>query len=289
MRFQESLDAVRAMLGRAEWDEASRVLDRAESIAADDAELALVAIHRASIPVLRGDPNPDLRVFREAVVRRHSPRHVIIAAYYILIHVLEKHDRDAAERYIPPFLDAVQEYGDPYYENIARDIVATYESLRGDHESAIERQRTALAELESYDGPDALLCRTTAMHNLAYTCLAANRFAEALRYATDSIPLGEQLGRADFLGQILLTASFANLCSGRYAEAERLVGRAEALLAGTRFARYVHYVRGEVARRRGDLDRAAEHFKRLEEFYPEIPDVAEILLTMNLAPFLLPE
>lgn len=289
MNFKESLDEARAILGRAGWDEAHRVLDHAESIAADDAELALVAMHRASIPVLRGDANPDLQVFRENIVRRHTPRHVAIAGYYILIHVLEKHDRASAERYLPTFLDAVREMGDSYYENIARDVVATYESLCGEHDSAIERQRTALAELESYDGPDALLCRTTAVHNLAYSCLAANRVAEALRYANRSLALGEQLGRPDFLGQILLTTAFANLCSNRLHETQQLIDRAAEFLAGTRHERYVHYVRGEVARRRGDLDTAAAHFERLEELYPDIPGVAEILLSMNVAPFLLPE
>jgi len=289
MNFQESLDAARAMLGRAEWDEARRVLDHAESVAADDSQQALVAMHRASIAVLRGDADPDLLVFRENIVRRHSARHVVIAGYYILVHVLEKRDRDAAERYLVPFLDAVREMGDPYFDNVAQDIVATLESLRGDHDAAIERQRAALAELEEYDGPDALLLETTYAHNLAYSCLAANRYDEALQYANASLAAGERLGRSDFLGQILLTAAFASLCSERLADTERLADRASDLVAGTRFERYIHYLRGEVARRRGDLDRAAEHFGRLETLYPDIPGVVEILLSMNVAPFLLPE
>ena len=289
MNFQESLAAARAILGRADWDEARQMLDYASSIASNDAEHALVAMHRASIPVLRGDANPDLRVFRENIVRRHSVRHVAIAGYYILIYVLEKHDRAAVERYLPPFLDAVKEMGDPYYDNIAREIVATYDSLRGDHDAAIEKQRIALEELGPYTGPDELLLKTTAAHNLAYSCLAANRFAEAVKYVEMSLVLGERLGRPDFLGQILLTASFAQLCSERLDDAERLTERAAQYLEDTRFERYIHYLRGEVARRRGDVDLAAEHFERLEELYPDIPGVAEILLSMNVAPFLLPE
>lgn len=289
MNFQESLAAARTILGRADWDEARRVLDHAASIASDDAEHALVTMHRASIPVLRGDASPDLRVFRENIVRRHSVRHVAIAGYYILIHVLEKHDRAAIERYLPPFLDAVREMGDPYYDNIAREIVATYESIRGDHDAAIEKQRALLDELQSYKGPDELLLKTTAAHNLAYACLAANRIAEAVKYVEVSLEMGERLARPDFLGQILLTAAFAQLCSDQLDEAARLTERAAEFLGDTRFERYIHYLRGEIARRRGDLDGAAQHFERLEELYPDIPGVAEILLSMNVAPFLMPE
>lgn len=289
MTFEESLDAVRAALGRAEWDEARRVLDHAESLANDVAQHALVAMHRASIAVLRHDPDPDLRVFRENIVRRHSPRHVFIGGYYILIRAIEEHDRATAERYLGPFVEAVRERADPYYNNIASEIIATVESLRGDHDAAIERQRAALADFDTYDGDDALMLRTAQTHNLAYNCLAANRLEEALQYAEASLALGERLGRPDYLGHILLTAAFANLCSERLDAVEELTVRAADFIAGTRYERYIHYLHGEVARRRGDLDRAAEHFERLEELYPEIPGVAEILLSLNVAPFLLPE
>lgn len=289
MNFEESLDAVRAVLGRAEWDEARRVLDHAESLANDDAQHALVAMHRASIAVLRRDPDPDLRVFREHIVRRHSPRHVFMGCYYILVHAIEKHDRVTVERYLGPFVEAMRARADPYYDNIATEIIAASESLRGDHDAAIERQRAALAELDAYEGEDALLHRTVQTHNLAYNCLAANRLAEALQYSEASLALGERLGRPDYLGDILLTFAFANLCSERLDAVEELAERAAGFVAGTRYERYIHYLHGEVARRRGDLDRAAEHFERLEELYPEIPGVAEILLSLNLAPFLLPE
>ena len=289
MNFEEELEAIRAILGRAEWDEARRAIDHAESLASDEPQHALVAMHRASIPVLRQDPNPDLRVFRENIVRRHSPRHVFMSAYYILIHAIQTSDRVIAERYLAPFVEAARQRADPYYDNLANEIIATVESMRGDHDAAIERQRAALASLDSYEGDDALLLRTTQTHNLAYNCLAANRLDEALQHAHAALALGESVGRADYLGHILLTAAFANLCSERLDAVEDLTERAARFVAGTRYERYIHYLRGELARRRGDVFLASEHFEKLEELYPEIPGVAEILLSLNVAPFLLPE
>ncbi|HEX6097830.1 MAG TPA: tetratricopeptide repeat protein [Thermoanaerobaculia bacterium] len=289
MSFQECIDSARAALGRAEWDAARQDLDRAESIASDDAQHALVALHRASIAVLRRDGSPDLRVFRENMVRRHSPRHVGLAGYYILIDALDRHATDELERYLPPFLDAVRELAEPFWDNLATEVVAAYGSLRGDHDTAIELQRATLADLDTYDGPDALLTRVVTTHNLAYSCLAAHRYEEALAYAQTSLALGEQLGRRDVLAHILLNAAFATICMNRVDEAEGYVGRAAELLAGTRYERYVHYLRGDIARRRGDFDLAADHFEHLKGLYPGIPDLPEMLIGMNLAPFLLPE
>lgn len=289
MTFQDHMSAARASLGRGRWDEAHGALDRAEALAGDEAQHAWVAMHRASVAVLRRDAARDLRLFRENVVRRHSPRHVAFAAYYILIDAIDRHDVATLELYLPPFLDAVRATGDPLWDSLAAEVVASYDSLCGDHDAAIERERAALADLDRYEGPDLLLRKVAATNNLAFSCLAANRYEEALQYARTSLALGEQLGRPDALGQILLHAAFASLCTHRYAQAEEYADRAETYVAGTRYERYVHYLRGEIARRRGDLDAAMNHFERLEAIYPEIPDVAQILLSMNVAKFLLPE
>lgn len=289
MTFQEHLDATRDALGRADWSAAARALDAAEALARDEAQHALVQMHRASIPVLRGEAGADLRVFRENFLRRHSPRHVAIAGYYILVDVLHRGDLGTAERYLPAYLEAVRELDEPHHWAAARDLESTVDSLRGRHVAAIERHRATLMELQSYDGADAPLLRATALHNLVYDCLAANRFAEALQSVEASIAAAERLGRADYLAQVLVTASFAHLCGGSLDDAERLATRAEPVAAGQRLERYVHYVRGEVARRRGDVEGAAACFQRLAAFYPEIPGVAEMLLSMNVAPFLLPE
>jgi tetratricopeptide (TPR) repeat protein len=289
MSVPELLAAVRIVLGRAEWDEAAALLDRAEPLASGEAEHAFVAMHRASIPVLRGDLDPDVRVFRENMLRRHSPRHVAVAGYYLLTHLLDTRDLAGVELYLPPFLDAVREIRETSFDLVAADVVAAYDSLRGDHDDAIQRQHDALENIDAYDGPDGPLCKAMALHNLSYNYLAANRFEEALRYALEALAIAEQLGRADFLGQILLNAAFAAVCQNRVDEAEHYAERAARYVMETRFERYVHYLRGEIARRRGDFDRAADHFEHLKPLYPGIPDLPEMLIGMNLAPFLLPE
>jgi tetratricopeptide (TPR) repeat protein len=287
--FDEALETVLTALRAGAFDDAVRALNAAEEVASSEAEQAMLRMHRASIDVLQGKRDADIRVFLENMVRRHSPRHLQIATYYLLVHAIENNDRKLADRTFPAYLEAVNASGDPVQRVASYDVAAAVESMRGNHVAAIEYGRAALAECDRCSDPDELLSRTFITHNLAYNCLAANRFTEALTYARDAVALAEELGREDALRQLLVTAAFAYLCKDQLEDAEALANRAMPFAAATRMERYVHYLHGEIARRRGDRETAERHFRKLEEFYPDTPGVAEILLTMNVAPFLLPE
>jgi tetratricopeptide (TPR) repeat protein len=126
-------------------------------------------------------------------------------------------------------------------------------------------------------------------HNLAYNCLAASEYDDAVTYAEEALRRLDPVTDAAWGAQFLVTAAFAYLCRDRFDDATMAIDAAEPRAAGTDREKYVHYVRGEIARRRGDREEAARHFKKLEVFYPGIPTLTEMLLSMNIAPFLLPE
>jgi tetratricopeptide (TPR) repeat protein len=285
----EHFQAAFAALDRGAFDEADQHLRAAERAATTEAELALVHMRMAGALLLQGRRDVDLNVFRENVVRRHSTRHVCIATYYLLITAIDTNDRASAERYLPLFLDATRELDDPAFTLKSYDIVAAMESLRGNHVAALEYDSVAIAESEKYTGDDALSMRAFVTHNAVYNCLAANRFADALALAPTALELAEQLGNPHVLRQCVVTVAFAHLSANQLDETARLAARAAELAAGTRLERYAHYLLGEVARRRGDTAEAATHFRKLEAFYPDIPGVSEMLLSMNVAPFLMPE
>ncbi|HYI13568.1 MAG TPA: hypothetical protein VEK57_31290 [Thermoanaerobaculia bacterium] len=289
MTFDALIAETLAALRKAGYAAAEDALGRAEAVATSEADLALVQIHRASIPVLQGSRGAEWNVFRENIVRRHSPKHVQLSAYYIVVNAIDRNDRTAAERYLPVMLDAAHALGEPGTTVAVYDAAAAVESMRGNHVAAIEYSKAAFLEAEQYEGPDATFTRAGVAHNVAYNCLAGNELAEALRYINIALPYAERLGNPDVLRQVLLTAAFTYLMNDRLDEAERFTGRAEPLAAGMRLEQYVHYVRGEIARRRGNHVTAKEHFRRIEAFYPEMPGVAEMLLSMNFAPFLMPE
>lgn len=285
----DAMRAAIAALDRGRFDEAEELLREAESLAASDEELALVRMRKTGMAVLRGQRDVDLNVFRENVVRRYSALHVWIATYYLMIVAIDTNDRPAAERYLPLFVDATRALNEAATTLKSYDVIAAVESLRGNHVAAVEYDKVAIAEAAQYTGDDALAVRAFVTHNAVYNCLAGNRYGDALAQAGTALALAEQLGNAALLRQCLITVAFAHLCTEDLDETERLAVRAAELAHDTRLERYVHYLRGEVARRRGNTDEAAEHFRRLEAFYPDIPGVSEMLLSMNVAPFLMPE
>ncbi len=289
MTFDEAMKSVLHALEEAHFAEAIVLLDDAASLASDDAERAHVQLQRAAIPLLQNNFHSDLNVFRENLVRRHTPLHVWIALYYLTIAAVDRNDRESADRYLPQLLDATRELNEPDRTLRAYDVLAAVESMRGNHVAAVEYNKAALLESETCDGPGAVSTRAFITHNLVYNCLAASEYREALVYAPRFLAMAEQLGNELLLRQGRITVAFAYLTNELLDEAETLAIRAYELAKGTRLERYVHYLRGEVARRRGNRDEAAEHFHRLEALYPDIPGVAEMLLSMNVAPFLLPE
>jgi tetratricopeptide (TPR) repeat protein len=289
MTFDETYNAALAAGTAARYDEAEALLRRAGELAASDAERARVDMQRAALPLLQGDRDADLNVFRENLVRRHSTLHVWSALYYLIMAAVDRNDHAGLDRYLEPLLDATRELDQPEYTLRAFDVAAAAELLRGNHIAAMEYDAIALSEAERCEGDNAPALVATTLHNLVYNRLAASEYRAALEHAPRALTLSEALGSEPLLRQCLVTVAFAYLCNGRLDEAERLAVRAGPIAMNTRMERYVHYLHGEIARRRGDLALAAAHFHRLEPLYPEIPDVAAILLSMNVAPFLLPE
>ncbi|HEY0157348.1 MAG TPA: hypothetical protein VGF28_08700 [Thermoanaerobaculia bacterium] len=289
MTFDEAYRAALVAGSTARYDDAEALLRQAEELAADDGERARVDMQRAALPLLQGDRHADLNVFRENLVRRHSPIHVWSALYYLVMAAADRGDHASIARYLAPLLEVTRELDQPAYTLRAYDVAAAAELLRGNRVAALEYDTLALAEAERYDGDDAPAVLAATLHNLVYNRLAASEYRDALAYAPRALALTESLGSEPLLRQCLITGAFAYLCNDRLDEADHLASRAAPVAEGTRMERYVHYLRGEIARRRGDLALAARHFQRLEPLYPEIPDVAAILLSMNVAPFLLPE
>lgn len=289
MTFETLIDDGMAALDRAEFDAAAELFRQAESIASNEADRALAAMRLAAIDVLRTRPDADLRVFRENVMRRHSPMHLFIASYYLTIAAIDRDDREAATRYLPVLLEAARQLEDPTWTIRACNVAAGAESIRGNHIAAIAYGRVALDAFEQSDRDDDEMNRAFVVHNHVYNCLAASEYEEALHYAGEAVERAEATGNRPLLRQALVTTALAYLCRDRLAEAQETIDRAEPMIGGTYLEKYLHYLRGEIARRRGDRDEAARHFRRLEALYPGMPTLTEMLLSMNLAPFLLPE
>jgi tetratricopeptide (TPR) repeat protein len=274
-------------LRHARFDDAEASMRRALQLAATDEERELGAIYVAAVAVLRGDRNASLNAFRHGLLRRVSPRTVYAAAYYLTMFHSMHNGVEAAAKWTPVLIEAAHALDRPRDVAMAYDVAAAVESQRGNHVAALELGRAALVAADRYEGSEeALLMNATVRHNLAYNALAANEFAAAFPHALDAIRYAEQIEHPTLLRQCMVTAAIALLMRERLDEAEAMIGRVE---RGSHFDRYIPYVLGECARRRGDRVAAAAHFRELEAFYPGFPSFAEVLLSYNTASFLMPD
>lgn len=274
-------------LRRGRFDDAEEVFRRALAAAVTDADRELGRIYVAAVPVFRGDRDASLNVFRESLMRRRSARHAYAASYYLLIYDSLHGSAEDGARWTAALLDAANALDEPRTFVTAYDLAATVESQRGNHVAALEYNRASLAMLERCSAnEETALMNAVTRHNIAYNALAGNDFAAALPYAVDAVTHAEALDNPPLLRQCIVTAAIALMMRDRLGEAETMIARLE---RGSHFDRYVPYVLGECARRRGDRRSAAAHFRELEAFYPDIPSLAEILLSYNIAPFLMPD
>lgn len=274
-------------LRQSRFDEADGCFRRAVDAAGNNEERELGRIYVVAVPVLRGDRNASLNTFRENLMRRLSPRHVYMSAYYLTMYESMHGGAEAAAKWTPTLLDAANALDEPPLFVGAYDLAASVESQRGNHTAALELDRAALVVLDRCP-PDesATLMNAMIRHNIAYNALAANEFAAALPHAVDAIPFAAATNNPPLLRQCIVTASIALLVRNRLDEAEATIAELE---RGSHFDRYVPYVLGECARRRGDRDAAAAHFRELEKFYPELPSLTQILLSYDIASFLMPD
>jgi tetratricopeptide (TPR) repeat protein len=287
---EELLEAGRARLHEAQFDAAHDLFSRAEAAAVDDAGREMAAIMRASVPVLQEQRDADLSVFRQNILRRRSPLHVLRACYYLFIGLIDRHADEDAARYLKIMREAAAEVADPIWIARAYDAAASVESRLGKHAEAIELSDVAVAAaLELPESAEVTLVRVMALHNRAYNLLAAGRHDEAYEAAMLALPIAEATSYPTATRECLMTLAFASLGRGDLGDAERYARDAEPYARGQRAERYVHYVLGAVAHRRGDVEEAELHFEKLRQFYPDVPNLTEMLLSTDLAPFLLPE
>ena len=125
----------------------------------------------------------------------------------------------------------------------------------------------------------------------AYALLGLGRYGEAI------IPLREGIaglqrngcGAHSATGYVNLALALFTIGETEESEAH-LIAAEQGLTDDTQWlAPYVHYLRGEIAQRRGNHAEARTHYERLREYYPDFQNVADILAVVSLLPVLLPE
>lgn len=263
-----------------ELDAAISLFDEALALSPDEEFGELVTINKAGVLIQMRADGPEVQALPSIVLRRPSVRHTFLAAYNLQNRYTLSQEFRKAYNYVRIALEMAREAGNDTWLTVSligSGNICVFESR---NQEAIAYYRQVL---ELTDGSDEnLLSRAFARQNMGYCLLLEGQPEEGITQIHLAIEEMERAGAGGYRAE-----SYIDLCYG-YLELERL-GEAEqygklGLEQATedRQIRNAHYLLGEVAYKQGDRETATAHFEKLGTYYPDFPNLTNILMALDL-------
>ncbi len=267
-------------------DEALPYFDRALELADDDETRDLLTINKASVHIALEQASPEVQALPAIIMRRRALRG--LAAYHLAAKFENEKDYARARFYLEIALDAADEAGDERLRVVTTiDLgnMCVYDSHPAEAIDYYERALALIAEgavMAAAEEREVQLWAAFATQNLGYCRVIGDR-------PEDGIPLLhralEMLATCD--GDAYAAEPHLDLCLGYFElgklEEARLhgeIGLREAV--EDRQIRNAHYLLGEVAYTLGDTAGAEHHFDQLAQYYPDFPQLRNLLFAIDL-------
>lgn len=270
-------------LARVENNELEAALarfDEALTLRSDEEFAELITINKAGVMIQMRVEGPEVQALPQIVLRRRNVKHTFLAAYNLQNRCALTQEYRKAYNYVRIALEMAEEAGNLAWKIFARNAtgnICVYESRPAE---AIEHYRATLELCGISD--DHLLSRAFARQNLGYCLILEDEPAQGIGMIHQAI---EEMTRAGAGGYV--AESYVDLCYG-YLELGMLEDAKHFGMLGlehateTRQVRNAHYLLGEVAFKQGEREAAAAHFEQLGAFYPEFPNLTNILMALDL-------
>lgn len=267
-------------------EEALPYFDRALEAAEDDETRDLLTIHKASIHVALRQNSREVQSLPMVMMRRPALRG--LAAYQLAAKFENEKEYGRAGFYLDIAMQAAEEADDLRLQIVTTiDLgnLCVYDSRPEDgivlFEKALELLGSEQA-LHRVSEKEALLWAAFATQNLGYCRLVTSQTRAGIALITSAI---EMLERCD--GRAYAAESHLDLCLGYFDAGELETAKIHGEI-GLRDAtedrqiRNGHYLLGEVAFAGGDIDTATHHFEQLARFYPDFPQLRNLLFAIDL-------
>jgi len=269
-----------ALLRNNDPEQAITRFEAAIDVATDDVQVELIRINKSFADISLQRTTPEVQDLPKIVFRRRSQKHVLLAAYNLMYKFRLEQNYERARFYGNVALEAAEQDGDLNWTPeilIQLGNICVFDSLTSE---ALDRFNEVLALVA--DDPEKILTRAAATQNVGYCLLLEGEPRRGVERIHEAIALMHEADTFLFLAE-----SHIDLCLG-YLELGELetarhygeLGLAEA--TEHRQVRNAHYLLGEVAYKRGDMDDAEKHFSILASDYPEFPHLKNLLLAIDL-------
>lgn len=218
---------------------------------------------------------------REILMRNSDPLNSLLAAYNIA-HAYE-FDRNLQRGFFYGriALKYACEIEDPSWQASAHNLIGNLHLANSTPEEATIEYETALGLLS--EQPSVFLGKV--LDNVGYCRILDGRHSEGFRYLFRSLRMLRRFGRKEPLISTHVDLAFAHLDVDRALSAIRHAERALELAREIDSAHWIKHsllLLGQSASLLGETGEALEYFGELQDYYPGMPVVTDLLLSLDL-------
>ncbi|MGK2860200.1 MAG: hypothetical protein ACSLFQ_23635 [Thermoanaerobaculia bacterium] len=261
-------------------EDAIVLFDQALALADDDEMLELLTINKAGILIQMETDGPEVQRLPQILMRRRNPKHTFLAAYNLQHRYILSKDFKRAYNYGRVALEASDHIEEKSWKPRVLNEMGSACVYDSRIPEAIEAYREALAMLESY--PDEVFARSFAMQNLGYCLVIEGELEAGIETIHQAIELMREAGADGYVAESYIDLCYGYLELGDLESARQFGEMGLEKATETRQTRNAHYLLGEVAYKLGDTASAETHFEHLSKYYPDFPQLKNVLLALDL-------
>jgi len=263
------------------FDDAIDRYDEALGLAQDDETRELITIGKAEALIAAEREGAEIAALPAIVMRRRTPRNVYYAAYTLMRKHNEADDRPRALFYGEIARDAATELGDPFSRAKVLNtmgIILTADSRFADAIDCFDTSLAALALVRDRDA-EVAVSRSLVLGGLGGAKVIGGDYEEGVRLLEGVLP---QMANDYYRAEVVLDLCYGYLELGRLSEAEYFGIEGLELATVQRQTRNANHLLGEVMVRTNRYEEADRYFTEVAGFYPQYPNVKELLFTVDL-------
>jgi tetratricopeptide (TPR) repeat protein len=265
--------------------EAEAALDhygRAMELTSNDELREMLTIRRAEAFLALDREAPEISMLAQIVMRRRTPRHVYLAALALMRRYVESDDLRRGIFYGEIGRKAAEELGDPMARASILNGLGISLAASSDFSASLDALEEAYDALELIDEnrADVRSLRPVIIANIGGVNVSSGETERGITLLEDALPFLDE----DYaIAEAMLDLSLGYHDLENYEAAEAFAARALTLSTVDRQVRNANYLLGRIATAQGRYPEAADYFDVVAGFYPEFPNVKELLLKVDLS------
>lgn len=240
------------------------------------------ACSRAAMLIELGEAGAVMNDLRQILLQSADAETAFLASYTLSRAYDLEGNHQKSVLYARSAIRHAQASGRSDQLGASHNLLGSLLLAQSDFEAALEEFERALAVMPTE--PSAK--RASCLDNRGYCYIACSQLRKGFRDLFASIRMSRRVGALVFEADARLSLAYTYLQEGLFKRALHHARRSLALAegAGQRSTlKYGLFVLGEAEKLAGNPFAARQHFYRLqEEFYPEAPNVPDLLLFLNV-------